>query len=547
MAEENEQAILDDVSVYYNEDVNININDLEQSLEEKLEEKLDDLEFLKEESECINNPDNLGETVRKVVLEQFRNQLAEKGGEDFIKENGDLLDLSNEAHIQTAENFKQGKIATHNKISGEQLVQNYDRYKNTPHKEFRDKYVDPGMDAKLKRAGELKKNGIDTVKDIYTGRQIPTETKLANGKNNPKAAQREHVKSSAELYKNASLQMSNTNEKLADIINSPENLQGYTTAERNNRKSDKTSAEMDAKDKNKHWEKANERAEEYIEQKEKEGKERLEREGRKTQNEEFFSIGGHALKAVLMGFLAELLSKVISGLIRWLKSADKNFKTLIKSVETAIKSFFGNLKQLLANAADSFMTTIITSIVGPVIGTIKKTITLLKQGWKSLKEAIQFLRKPENKGKPLSYLLPQVGITIIPGLAGIATITLGDAIEKTLITIPGLGISLLGITPAYLIGTLIAAIVCGVIGAIAINLINKYVAKQQKSDNTSAQIKKSKEISLIQAQLLDVKKEKCEETAREVYENIAERHSFVGGQLRNTAESVDELSKLLQE
>ena len=48
--------------------------------------------------------------------------------------------MRDEAHIQTAENFAAGKIATHNHISRESLEQSYDRYQNTSHKEFRKQY-----------------------------------------------------------------------------------------------------------------------------------------------------------------------------------------------------------------------------------------------------------------------------------------------------------------------------------------------------------------------------------------------------------------------
>ena len=265
-----ENAILDEEKLYEDLTEPFDFDELERKLQDQLEEELADMQFLAEEKEKVGSPDNLGNVIMDVVWEQFLNQIAVTAGEDFIKENNGLhLDLRDEAHIQTAENFAKGKIATHNYMSREQLEQNYDRYTNTSHKEFRKKYVDPGMDATLKRAGDLKKEGIDTVKDIYTGRQIPTETKLDNGKNNPKAAQREHVKSSAELYSDPSLQMANSNQELADIINNPENLQGYTTAERNNRKSDNSANEMSKQDKNKHWEKANKRAEEFVEQKKK--------------------------------------------------------------------------------------------------------------------------------------------------------------------------------------------------------------------------------------------------------------------------------------
>lgn len=541
MDDNNERAILD-AEIF--EDADLDLDTLEECLEAELEEQFANLDILQEEREHINNPDHLGETVMNVVWEQFMNQVAATAGEDFIKENHGLhLDLRDEAHIQTPPNFKNGDIATHNYISKDQLEQNYDRYKNKPHKEFRKEYVDPGMDATLKRAGELKKQGIDTVTDIYTGKQIPTETKLENGKNNPEAAQREHVKSSSKLYQNASLQMANNNEELAAIINNPENLQGYTTAERNNRKGDNDEAEMDPRDKTEHWKKANERAKKYIEEKEKEGEERLKKEGRKTQKEEAFRIGGKALRTALMALFAALAKEIIGKLVLWLKSAEKSVNTLIEYIKLAIQSFVGKLKNLLVSTSDSVITTIVTSIVGPVVGTIKKVFTLLKQGWKSLKEAVQFLRKPENKGKPLSYLLPQVGIIVVTGLSGIGAIVLGELIEKGLIALlPGLGIDIpvLG-SPANLIGMLMGAIVCGVIGAIAINLINKHIAKQQRNDNLDSQIDKKNEILNVQDKLLDVKVQKLSSTKSEAAQRMAEHR-------RQAAEAIsDSLSTIFFE
>lgn len=537
MATANEKAILEAIEF---EADDINLDNLEQSLEDMLQGKKEDLDFLKEEREHINNPDHLGETIMDVVCEQFMNQVVATVGEDFIKENGGLtLDLRSEAHIQTSENFADGKIATHNYISKDQLEQNYDRYKNTPHKEFRDKYVDPGMNATLKRAGELKKKGIDTVTDIYTGRQIPTEKKSENGKDNPKAAQREHVKPSAELYKDPSLQMANNNEELAAIINNPENLQGYTTAERNNRKSNNSPEEMSKKDKNKHWEKANERAEEYIGTEKKRGENRLKEEGHKTQKEEFFKIEKAAVKTAFISMLSALVKEIISKLVLWLKSAEKSLKTLIEHVKMALKAFISKLKDLFVDAAGNTLTMIATAIIGPVVGIIKKTITLLKQGWKSLKEAIDYLR--QHRGEPLSRLMPEVGIIVVTGLCGIGTIVLGEAIEKGLESaVPFLAVEIpfLGIKPTSLIGSLMGAIVCGVVGAIAINIINKHVAKQQKSDNLGAQIDKDNEILVIQDKLLDVKEQRLLNTCQEVAQELTEHHREADEQLKGILENV---------
>lgn len=540
-AVQNKQDFMNDDSLD-----SFDLDELEATLQGQLEEELSDLAFLQEEHQKIGNPDALGETIMNVVWEQFINQIATTAGEDFIKENHGLrLDLRNEAHIQTPENFAEGKIAKHNHISKEQLEQNYNRYQNTPHKEFREQYVNPGMDNILKRAGALKKEGIDSVTDIYTGEQIPTQTKLDNGKNNPEAAQREHVKSSAELYGNASLQMANNNEELANIINNPENLQGYTTAERNNRKSDKTASEMDEQDKTKKWEKANERAEEYIKQKEKEGEDRLKKEGRKTQREEAFRISGKAFRAVVMQLLAELMKEIIAKLVKWLKSAAKKLETLLSALKEAISSFVGKLKTHLMNAADTALTTIASAIFGPVINTVKKVWTFLKQGWKSLMEAVAYIRNPENKGKPIGILLLEVGKIVTAGLTAAGAIVLGEVIEKALIAIPGVGaffafeIPLLG-SLANLLGIFLGGVVAGIIGAIVINLLQKQIDKAKKSALTEETIKKGNEILNLQYQAQIVGEALLERDKDDVQSNISGRHQAASTIMRDAYENIME-------
>lgn len=87
-----------------------------EELENKLAFQLSEFEYLEKEKAKIDNPEELGKTIMNVVWEQFVNQIAVTAGEDFIKENGGLtLDLRNDAHIQTTENFENGKLAKHNK------------------------------------------------------------------------------------------------------------------------------------------------------------------------------------------------------------------------------------------------------------------------------------------------------------------------------------------------------------------------------------------------------------------------------------------------
>ena len=93
----------------------LDFNELEKQLESDLAAHLSDVQLLEEQKAAIGDPESLGKAILNVVWVQFINQIGTVAGEDFIRENHDLpLDLSLDAHIQTAENFAEGKIASHN-------------------------------------------------------------------------------------------------------------------------------------------------------------------------------------------------------------------------------------------------------------------------------------------------------------------------------------------------------------------------------------------------------------------------------------------------
>lgn len=174
------------------------------------------------------------------------------------------MDLRNSAHIQTAEKFSKGEILERKKRNPEsyqKLRNNYSRFsqeKGTEYEDmdygaFREKFINgagvdgSGIDHQLPRAGVMHKQGVETVKDAYSGKNISTQTKIG-GKNNPNAAQRDHVTAAHEIYQDPSLQMTNSDVELAKTINNSDNLV-YTSQEMNRRKSDKKIKEMDDDDK----------------------------------------------------------------------------------------------------------------------------------------------------------------------------------------------------------------------------------------------------------------------------------------------------------
>ena len=313
--------------------------------------------------------------------------------------------------------------------------------------------------------------------------------------------------------------------ELAVVINDRENLQGYTTAERNNRKSDRTAEEMHDKDRNKHWEKANKRAEEHINKKEREGEERLRREGRQTQKEEALRIGGKALRAVVLGLLADFLKVVIKKLVSWFRSAERRFSTFIEQFKEW-KEFWGNLKSHLMNAGKVLVSTIVTAIFGPIVSVFTKLWTVLKTGYSSLLQAISYIRNPENRTKPFSVLMLEAGKIIVAGLSGIGALVLGEVIEKGLIS-AGLVIQipLLG-SLASIIGLFVGAIVSGIVGALVLRWIDKLIANKLKNENGKQQIEKQNEILATQEKLMIITDAKLDNIKENVARRIIERHDL---------------------
>ncbi len=525
-------------------ETDISFEELESVLQSEIVQDLADLEMLQEDRELINNPDHLGETVMNVVWEQFMNQVAATSGADFIKDNGGLtLDLRDDAHIQTTENFANGKIAGHNtKID---YQQRYDDW----------------------QANFVKDDNGNVVTHVTrTGKE---EATLVSGARKPFDADRpkgsverhtdmDHTISAAEIIRDPGANAHMTKDEQIKFANSEANLNEMDSSW-NRSKGDKSMKDwlnnpnangqkpdeifdISDEDAKKLLAKDEEARKEYDKQK-KEAEERSVAAGKQSQKEEFNRIRNKALRTAFMALLAALLKEIIGKLVLWLKSDNKNIHTLLNHIKAAIISFVKKLKSLMISTGDSVLTTIAASIIGPVVGTVKKAFTLLKQGWRSLKEAINYLRAPENRGKPLKYLMPQVGIIVVTGLSGIGAIVLGEVFEKVLMGIPVLAfdIPLLG-SPANLIGMLMGAIVCGIIGAIAINLINKRVAKQQQNDNLSSQIDKKNEILKKQDELFSVKTQKLGKTLEAASDDIFARRKFASEYMTEILSSVCDTS-----
>ena len=508
---------------------------LESQLEAEIDSQMEDLKVLEEEHDKIGNPATIGETVKNVVWEQFINQVGVIAGEDFIRENRGLtLDLRDSAHIQTTENFEKGKIATHNdKIDYQKRYDdwqaNFQRNEDGSIKMERAR-ITGEQQAKLKYGARQYLNGPSGSASMHNDHTISAAEIIRDSEANAHLSREEqHDFATGSInYKplDSSANESKGDARMEDWLNHERN--GQRPAERFNINED----ELKKRD-------AEARTE--YERVKKEGEKRSIETGKKSQREEAFRISGKALRSVIMGLLASLVKDIIQKLVAWFRSSKRSLSTFIDSVKLAIKSFLSNMKTHLLNAGNTLITTIFTAIFGPVIGMIKKAWIFLKQGYQSVKEAIEFFKNPANKNMPFSIKMMEVGKIIVTGATAGGAILLGETIEKGLMTIPvfAFQIPMLG-SLASLLGMFFGALISGLIGALALNLIDKMIAKKQQSINLSQQINKKNDIINSQEQILVVTAAQAANAKKDTAQNVMNRHQEASDIIEKSTSSVEE-------
>lgn len=509
MAKEN--AVLDKKE-QMNEDLIefFDFDELEEKLQSQLEEEFSNLEFLKEEKEKIGNPDALGKAILDEVWKQFGNQIG--------------LDMTNET-----------------------LNQKYDRehqdetYKNVGKKVMQD----PKYKEANKAMKEQQQSG--NLKDEYTGKNI----------NKNDNANLDHVIPRIELYENERRKQAGINTE--DLANKDENLKPTNESlnkskgaksvdeyisgreqrekglreqnERVNKKIDESN--MSDVEKRKAKEKNNKRLQDKLDTDDELMKKAYKKSSKSINKEIAEGVaeetakkaGKDALKEMAVAALISLLKEVMNGFVRFLKSQAKSFKSFWEEMKKAIKSFFEKITNVLQTGASSVVGTIVIEIFGPIVSTFKKLASLIKQGVSSVMDAVRYLNDKENKNKPFSIKVAQVGKIITASLVSGGAIFLGELFEKLLQSIPEMLIELplLG-TLAHVIGMFLASLVSGLVGAITINLIDMFIAKKQKSDTQAATIEKGNQIIAKQHQLKIVNEVLLDRDKEKAWSNISGRH-----------------------
>ena len=541
MANENDllELQVSDLDIEYEE-----LLQLESSLENNLKDVVDHIDQLDIDREKLQNNEYLQESIENIVWEQVQLQIAAQIGEEFIKDNhGQTLDLRKEAHIQTAENFEKGKFATHNRD-----VDYQERY------------------ATWQNNFTTNKNGERVLKK-------DARTFFDKGRDMGSAAiNKDHTVSIKEQLNDVEMATFFSKDQVKDFANSSKNLHDLD-ASANKSKGDKTMTEFLNSERDglkpeerfnidrKQLEKDDLEAREELQKRKQENKDKAIQSGKKSRRDEALKVSGKALKAALLQLLSEFLRELIKKFISWLKDTERNLSTFIEKIKEAIISFVNNLSNHLLNVGKSVVTMIASAIVGPVINTFLKAWTFIHQGLRSLKEAIDYLNNPDNKGKSVQIMMLEIGKIVVAGLSATGAIVLGEALGASLTaSFPVLAISipLLG-TIGSLIGTFMGATLSGIIGAFVLKMIDQQIVDRQIADLSSEKIDQKNEMIVIQDQLLDVKNIKLEVEKNTIVNTIKERHDIAATMMKEKLSDIfsesttddksdfDEIDALLQE
>ena len=522
---------------------NMDLDTLEQELEADLEASLADLEILEKNRKKIGTPEALGETICSTIWEQIVNQIGATAGEEFIRKNkGMTLDLSDDAHIQTTENFKKGKIATHNtKID---FQERYDNWQNNFVKDENGN-IETKFDPRSGKYKEvLKKEArVDFDKNRPTGGgSIDIDHTISS------AEQNRDAEANAHLSRSEQIDFANSEKNLNPLDRAANRSKGDSTMEEflNSERDGKKPAERFNIDEDKLREKDREARKEF-EKRKKEGEKRSVETGKQSQKEEAMRIGGEALKAAIMGLLASLLKSIIKKFVLWIKDGKKNISELIDYIKIALKDFFENIKEHLKVALDTSIMAVVTAIIGPIARTLRKIWFMITESIKSVYSAIKYIRNPENKNKPLSLLIIEASKIIVSGISVIGAMGLGEVFEKTLMAFPvfAIEIPLLG-SLASIVGIFLGALVTGIIGAVIIQLLNKLSLKYQKRIANEEKISLTNEVINLQNKLIDVKLKNDDNKKETLINKMHARHSEARNVMINSVNNIMENTTVIK-
>lgn len=506
----------------------LDLEELENQIAAQLEAQFADLELLEQERAAISDPESFGKVVLDSVWNQFANQIG--------------LELTNET-----------------------LTQKYDREHPEDYKDIADSVM---QDKRYREANKAMKDSQQSGKltDAYTGKPLKPGEK----------ANLDHVVSRKEIYENRRRKQANLG--VAELANKPENLKP-TNENLNKSKKEQSvkeylaNREIRERSQLEQYERAKQKieasnmsdAEKRLQKKKK--KKALDnklaadddlmiqadKEARRAINIDIRKqaakqIGKKAtkdsLKTMAVTALSAMLKEIVNALVRFFKEKSRSFRTFLSEMKAAIKSFFSKIFSVIKTGASTFVGTIITEIFAPIARLFERLTSLIKQGAAVLIDAVNFLRDAKNRDMPFSVKAAEVGKLIAVGLAGGGMFLLHEVFEKLLLSIPGLQVMIPGIgTLANMISLFLSGLLSGIVGALVLKWIDKFISRRLKEESDKQIIKKKNQILTLQQTQVAVAEHRVEESKQNAFYEIKQNHAEAQDVMRQTLQRIFDDSK----
>ena len=519
---ENELLVLNTEEVYESE--NLNYDELEELLEQQFTMEFSNLEKLELECKEISSPDKLGDVILDEIWNQFANQIG--------------LDMTSDTLLKQY-NDNKDKPKEYTKVIGKSILED---------KRFKD--AKKNMKDKL-RSG--------TLKDEYTGKTLKINEKV----------NLDHVVPRKHIFENPWRKIADIDP--ADLANKSENF--AATNESLNKSKGATSnsdyiknRELREKDLKDQLKRANEKIDKKnISDAEKrnlkaENEKRLndklaadskkmlkaEKTAKKAINKDIAKkasvrmankAGKDAVKAMFVTALFGMLKEIMNALVRFFKSKKRSFDAFLEEMKNALHSFFRKIKDFIKVGVDSFVGSIVGEIIGAFAQKLKKLPNLIKQLFGSIRESISYLSNPENQTHSTAIKIAHISKIITSGLVAVGALFLGEYFEKYLLPLPGMGfeIKFLG-TIANILGMFLASLLTGILGAIMINRLDRFISRKLIEENQKKQADKKNELLRIQDIQIFVAEENVAVKRNDIFSKMAKNHQKLRELLGNVQE-----------
>ena len=519
---ENELLVLNTEEV--DELQTLNYDELEELLEQQFEMEFSNLESLQTEFKEIGTPDKLSEVILDEIWNQFGNQIGlDMTSDTLLKQYNDNKDKPKEytkvigKSILEDKRFKDAKNNMKDKLSSGTLKDEYTGKTLKINEKVNLDHVVPRK--QIFENSWRKIADIDPV-DLANKSENLAATNESLNKSKGAKSNSEYIKNREQREKELRNQVQRANEKI-DKKNISDAEKRNLKAENEKRLNDKLAADS------KKMLKAEKTAKKAI------NKDIAKKASVRMANK----AGKDAVKAMFVAALFGMLKEIMNALVRFFKSKKRSFDAFLEEMKNALHSFFRKIKDFIKVGVDSFVGSIVGEIIGAFAQKLKKLPNLIKQLFGSIRESISYLSNPENQTHSTAIKIAHISKIITSGLVAVGALFLGEYFEKYLLPLPGMGfeIKFLG-TIANILGMFLASLLTGILGAIMINRLDRFISRKLIEENQKKQADKKNELLRIQDIQIFVAEENVAVKRNDIFSKMAKNHQKLRELLGNVQE-----------